>query len=56
MFCALGLLVATRATTMEAVSGLMNLVMLPMWILFGRVLFGIAISGIHAAAGEGAAA
>jgi ABC transporter DrrB family efflux protein len=34
-FSALGLLVATRAKTMEAVSGLMNLVMLPMWILSG---------------------
>jgi ABC-type multidrug transport system permease subunit len=34
-FAALGLLVASRASTMEAVSGLMNLVMLPMWILSG---------------------
>ena len=34
-FSALGLLVASRATTMEAGSGLMNLVMLPMWILSG---------------------
>jgi len=34
-FCGLGLLVATRARTVEAVSGLMNLVMLPMWILSG---------------------
>jgi ABC-2 type transport system permease protein len=34
-FCALGLLVASRAQTMEAVSGLMNLVMFPMWILSG---------------------
>ena len=34
-FSALGLLVATRARTVEAVSGLMNLVMLPMWILSG---------------------
>jgi ABC-2 type transport system permease protein len=34
-FSALGLLVASRATTMEAASGLMNLVMLPMWILSG---------------------
>jgi ABC-type polysaccharide/polyol phosphate export permease len=31
----LGLLVASRATTTEAVSGLMNLVMLPMWLLSG---------------------
>jgi ABC-type multidrug transport system permease subunit len=34
-FSAIGLLVASRAKTMEAVSGLMNLVMLPMWILSG---------------------
>jgi ABC-2 type transport system permease protein len=35
VFSAIGLLVASRAKTMEAVSGLMNLVMLPMWILSG---------------------
>ena len=35
VFSALGLLVASRAKTMEAVSGLMNLVMFPMWILSG---------------------
>jgi ABC-type multidrug transport system permease subunit len=34
-FSALGLLIATRARTIEAVSGLMNLVMLPMWVLSG---------------------
>ena len=34
-FSAIGLLVASRARTMEAASGLMNLVMLPMWILSG---------------------
>lgn len=34
-FSALGLLVASRARTTEAVSGLMNLVMFPMWILSG---------------------
>ncbi|MGA2084171.1 MAG: ABC transporter permease [Terracidiphilus sp.] len=34
-FSALGLLVSSRAKTMEAASGLMNLVMLPMWILSG---------------------
>jgi ABC-2 type transport system permease protein len=34
-FSGLGLLVASRARTVEAVSGLMNLVMLPMWILSG---------------------
>jgi ABC-type multidrug transport system permease subunit len=34
-FSALGLLVASRARTMEAASGLMNVAMLPMWILSG---------------------
>lgn len=34
-FAALGLLVAARPTTIEAVSGWMNLVMLPMWLLSG---------------------
>ena len=34
-FAALGLLIASRAQTMEGVSGLMNLVMLPMWIFSG---------------------
>ena len=34
-FSGLGLLVASRARTLEAVSGLMNLVMLPMWLLSG---------------------
>jgi ABC-2 type transport system permease protein len=35
MFSGLGLLVASRAKTLEAVSGLMNAVMLPMWMLSG---------------------
>jgi ABC-type multidrug transport system permease subunit len=34
-FAGIGLLVASRAKTIEAVSGLMNLVMLPMWMLSG---------------------
>lgn len=34
-FSALGLLVASRARTIEAVSGLMNFAMLPMWLLSG---------------------
>ncbi len=34
-FAGIGLLVGSRATTTEAVSGLMNLVMLPMWIFSG---------------------
>ena len=40
-FSALGLLVASRARTVEAVSGLANLVMLPMWI-FSGVFFSAA--------------
>ena len=31
----IGLLLASRAGTVEAVSGLMNIVMLPMWLLSG---------------------
>ena len=34
-FAGIGLLVASRAKTLETVSGLMNLVMLPMWLLSG---------------------
>jgi ABC-type multidrug transport system permease subunit len=34
-FAGIGLLVASRAQTIETVSGLMNLVMLPMWVLSG---------------------
>jgi len=34
-FTALGLLVASRARTIEGVSGIMNVVMMPMWMLSG---------------------
>jgi ABC-2 type transport system permease protein len=34
-FSAMGLLIASRARTIEAVSGIMNLVMMPMWIVSG---------------------
>jgi len=34
-FSALGLLIASRARTIEGVSGLMNVIMMPMWILSG---------------------
>jgi ABC-type multidrug transport system permease subunit len=34
-FGALGLLLSSRARTVEAASGLMNLAMLPMWVLSG---------------------
>jgi ABC-2 type transport system permease protein len=40
-FTSLGLLIASRAQTMEGASGLMNLVMLPMWI-FSGVFFSAA--------------
>ena len=40
-FASLGLLIASRAQTMEGASGLMNLVMLPMWI-FSGVFFSAA--------------
>src|SRR3989475_3405644 len=36
-FAGLGMLVASRARTVEAVSGLMKLVLLPMWILSGTI-------------------
>jgi ABC-type multidrug transport system permease subunit len=35
MFSGIGLLVASRANTIEAVSGMMNLSMIPMWIFSG---------------------
>jgi ABC-type multidrug transport system permease subunit len=34
-FAGIGLLISSRARTIEAVSGLMNLVMLPMWVCSG---------------------
>jgi ABC-type multidrug transport system permease subunit len=34
-FAGIGLLVACRAKTLEAISGLMNAIMLPMWVLSG---------------------
>ena len=34
-FAGLGLLVAARAQTLEGASGLMNLIMVPMWLLSG---------------------
>jgi ABC-type multidrug transport system permease subunit len=34
-FAGIGMLVASRAKTTETVSGLMNLVMIPMWLLSG---------------------
>lgn len=37
-FAGLGLLIASRARSTEAISGLMNMIMLPMW-LFGGIFF-----------------
>lgn len=37
-FAGLGLLISSRATSTESISGLMNLIMLPMW-LFGGIFF-----------------
>ena len=34
-FCGMGLLIASRVTTVEGASGLANLVLMPMWILSG---------------------
>jgi len=34
-FCGMGLLIASRVSTIEGASGLANLVMLPMWVLSG---------------------
>jgi ABC-type multidrug transport system permease subunit len=34
-FCGLGLLIASRVSTIEGASGLANLVMMPMWLLSG---------------------
>lgn len=34
-FCAIGLLLASRVRTVEAASGMMNVIMMPMWILSG---------------------
>ena len=34
-FCGMGLLIASRVTTVEGASGLANLVMMPMWLLSG---------------------
>ena len=47
-FAGIGLLVGSRAQTTEAVSGLMNLVMLPMWDLLGRLLLVRPIPRLHA--------
>ena len=55
-FSALGLLVASRARTMEAVSGLMNVVMMPMWIMSGVFFSLLALSRVSSAVRSGASA
>ncbi len=55
-FSALGLLIASRAKTIEGVSGLMNLAQVPMWILSGVFFSAAAIPGSHPAVHPGAAA
>ena len=55
-FSALGLLIASRARTIEAVSGLMNLVQVPMWILSGVFFSAQRFPDARAAARQGAAA
>ena len=55
-FAGLGLLVASRAKTIETVSGLMNLVMLPMWILSGVFFSSERFPEVDAAVHQGAAA
>ncbi len=55
-FAGIGLLVASRARTLETVSGLMNLVMLPMWVLSGIFLQFRAVSRGSAAGNSRTAA
>ena len=55
-FGGLGLLLASRARTIEAVSGLMNLVMLPMWVLSGVFFAADELPRSDAAVHQGPAA
>ena len=55
-FCGVGLLVACRAKTIETVSGLMNAVMLPMYVTRRRLLLVGAVPGRGAAADPALAA
>ncbi len=55
-FTSLGLLVSSRVQTMEGASGLMNLVMLPMWIFSGVFFSAVAVSRRAPAVHPGAAA
>ena len=55
-FGSLGLLLASRTRTIEGASGLMNLVMLPMWIFSGRLLLRVPLPRRAAAVHPGASA
>ena len=55
-FSALGLLIASRVQTIEAASGLMNLVMMPMWIVSGVFFSAQRFPDAAAAGDQGAAA
>ena len=55
-FSALGLLIASRAQTIEAASGLMNCVMMPMWIVSGVFFSAQRFPDVRAALHQGAAA
>lgn len=45
-FCGLGILIAARPRTVEGVGGLMNLVLLPMWLLGGSFFDNDRVSGV----------
>lgn len=45
-FCGLGILIAARPKTVEGVGGLMNLVLLPMWLLGGSFFDNERVTGV----------
>jgi ABC-type multidrug transport system permease subunit len=45
-FCGLGILIAARPRTVEGVGGLMNLVLLPMWLLGGSFFDNERVTGV----------
>jgi hypothetical protein len=55
-FTGLGLLAASRPKTLEAISGVLNLTMVPMWVLSGVFLFRLKLSTRLSAAHSGVAA
>jgi len=52
-FTALGMLIASRARTIEGAGGLMNLCMIPMWLLGGSFFSNERFSGVMAWAAQG---